>query len=166
MYLIELFYGRSTDTIFYGRHDDKKTDLRRSVFLSSLAQNVTFCGPDGERNRGAYLFDILMISSILSPFWAVFVTRRKNMVNVIRYLLRFITVFEAATSDHKLFRKKLKLDWRHSFPTSKKAIDEGTCTGLILCGETETVKHLMADLLKVETIVHSGNEENCFPSYY
>ena len=31
---------------------------------------------------------------------------------------------------------------------------EGTCTGLILCGDTETVKQLMANLLKVETIVH------------
>ena len=38
-----------------------------------------------------------------------------------RFLLRFITVFEAATSDHKIFRKKLKLDWRNSFLKSKKA---------------------------------------------
>ena len=31
---------------------------------------------------------------------------------------------------------------------------EGTCIGFILCGDTETVKLLMANLLKVETNVH------------
>jgi hypothetical protein len=50
-----------------------------------------------------------MISSILSPFWAVFVTRRKNMMNAMQYLLRFITVFKATRSGHKLFRKILGL---------------------------------------------------------
>jgi hypothetical protein len=61
-----------------------------------------------------------MISSILSLFRAVSVTLRKNMMNVMRYLLRFITVFKATSSGHKLFRKKLKLGWRYSYPRSKK----------------------------------------------
>ena len=62
-----------------------------------------------------------MISSILSPFWAVFVTLRKNMMNVMRYLLHFTAVLEATTSNHKLFQKKLKLDWRYFLPRSKKS---------------------------------------------
>jgi hypothetical protein len=33
-------------------------------------------------------------------------------MNVMQHLLRFITVFKATSSGHKLFRKKLKLDWR------------------------------------------------------
>lgn len=95
-----------------------------------------------------------MISSILSPFWAVFVTLRKNMMNVTRYLLRFITVFKATTSDQKLFQKILKLTGDIPSQDQKKQADEGTCTGLILYGDTETVKQLIGDLLKVETIVH------------
>jgi hypothetical protein len=96
-----------------------------------------------------------MISSILSPFWAIFVTRRKNIIYVMQYLLRFITVFEATTLDHKLFRKILELDWRYSFPKSKKnQMNEGTCTGFILYWDVETVKQLMANFVKVETNVH------------
>jgi hypothetical protein len=62
-----------------------------------------------------------MISSILSPFWAIFVTRRKNMINVMQYLLRFITVLRLHAQVTSFFEKKLKLDWRYSFPRSKKS---------------------------------------------
>ena len=33
-------------------------------------------------------------------------------------------------------------------------MNEGTCTGLILYGDVETVKQLMANFVKVETNVH------------
>jgi hypothetical protein len=62
-----------------------------------------------------------MISSIFSPFWAVFVTRRKNMMNVMRFLLRFITVFKATSSGYELFRKILAKGWENSLLRSKKS---------------------------------------------
>ncbi len=94
---------------------NKKTAILGRFFRIALAV------PTGIETAVRNFFGILVISSILSPFWAVFVTGRKNMMNVMRYLLRFITVFKATYSGHQLFRIKLKLDWRYSFPRSKKA---------------------------------------------
>ena len=95
-----------------------------------------------------------MISSILSPFWAVFVTLHKNMMNVMRYLLHFITVFTTTTSDHKLFRKILPMAGEIPSQDPKIQTDERACTGLILYGDIENVKQFMGDFVKVETNVH------------
>ena len=42
-------------------------------------------------------------------------------MNVMRYLLHFITVFTTTTSDHKLFRKILAMAGGKSFPRSKNS---------------------------------------------
>jgi len=64
-----------------------------------------------------------MISSILSPFWAVFVTLRKNMMNVMQYLLRFLRLQAQAAS---FFEKKLKLAGDILSQDPKNQTEEGT----------------------------------------
>ena len=77
------------------------------------------------------------------------------MINVMRYLLRFIMVLEATTSDHKLFLKNISNSLEiFLLNIQKNQTDEGACTGLILYVDTQTVKQLLGNLLKVETIVH------------
>ncbi len=70
-----------------------------------------------------------MISSILSPFGAVFVTRRKNKMTVMRYLLRFITFLRLHPQVTSLFEKN-----------KQKLMSEANNTGLILYGVIEKVK--------------------------
>jgi hypothetical protein len=53
----------------------------------------------------------------------------------------------------KVYSKKI-IGWGTSLLKFKKLTDEARTTALILYGGRVAVKQLMADLLKVETIVH------------